>query len=268
MRHSPHPLHVLQGARHVAALQPGAPTLLIAGATGALGNEVLRRLVGSSRFGQVKVLARETVRAGMARVSLVVQAQADPARWPTLQADVAVVMFEPPRMFYQRERALWVPTPESLPALAQWLHRCGVRTIAVVMPHAQGQLPQALQAGFASLSEQCVSSLGFERVVWVRNAQAPQPTSPAPRLLERVRDLVLSVFSYMVPQSQRPVRTTHVAHAVSLALRHAPSGVHVMGHALLWQASVEGVATVVPHWFSQAADRSAAAAGGPAATPR
>lgn len=249
MHHSPQALHVLQGAQRPPHALQRAPTLVIAGATGALGNEVLRRLAGSVRYGHVRVLAREPVRTGMARVELAL-CQGEPiAQWTPVQADVAVVMFEPPRMFYARERALWVPTATQLPALGAWLQRCGVRTLVVVMPHAQGQLPAALQQGFASLSEQSVSGLGFERVVWVRSAEKRAVVAPAQGFLERVRDLVLSVFSYMVPQSQQPLRTVHVAHAVSLALQHAPTGVHVLSHEMLWQASRTGMAQAAKAWF-------------------
>lgn len=250
MHHPPQAIHVLQGAQRQPHAHHRAPTLVIAGATGALGNEVLRRLAGSARYGQVQVLAREPVRTGMARVELAVCQGEDLAQWETHQADVAVVMFEPPRMFYERERALWVPTAAQLPALAAWLQRCGVRTLVVVMPNAQGQLPVALQQGFASLSEQSVSSLGFERVVWVRTAEKLAPAARAEGFLQRVRDLVLSVFSYMVPASQQPLRTAHVAHAVSLTLQHAPAGVHVLSHEQLWQASRTGMAQAAPSWFA------------------
>lgn len=250
MHHPPQALHVLQGAQRQADRPQRAPTLVIAGATGALGNEVLRRLAGSARYGQVQVLAREPVRTGMARVELALCQGDDMAQWKALQADVAVVLFEPARMFYQRERALWVPTAAQLPALAEWLQRCGVRSLVVVMPHAQGQLPEALQQGFSSLSEQSVSSLGFERVVWVRNAEKRAPAVRAAGFLQRLRDLVLSVFSYMVPQSQQPLRAVHVAHAVSLALQHAPAGVHVLSHDRLWQASRSDMAHAAKAWFA------------------
>lgn len=251
MHHQPQPLHVLQGARHALRAAARMPTLIIAGATGTLGNEVARRLVGSGCYRKAHILAREPVRTGLAGVELIVCNGADPAHWSLLEADAAVVMFEPARMFYQRERALWVPTADQLPALSAWLHRCGVRTLVVVMPHAQGQLPASLQLGFASLTEQSVSALGFERVVWVRNAERRDLPKPGRSVLQRARDLVLSAFSYMVPQSQKPLRAVHVAHAVSLAMQHAPQGVHVLGHEMLWQATQMGMAQAVKTWFRQ-----------------
>jgi hypothetical protein len=54
------PIQVLQAA-HGRAARPRWPRLVIAGATGVLGNEVLRRLVGLQRFESVEVLAREPI---------------------------------------------------------------------------------------------------------------------------------------------------------------------------------------------------------------
>jgi len=130
-------------------------------------------------------------------------------------------MFEPPRLFYQRERALWVPRADQVAALAHWLHGCGVHTLVVVMPHAQGALPPALAHGLASLSEQVVSSLGFARVVWLRSAEK-RPKPPAASLLHRARDLVLSTLAYMVPASEQPLRAAQVAQVLARVLQHAP----------------------------------------------
>src|SRR3569833_1186220 len=94
------PLQVLQAASRRTA--PGAPQqrLLIAGATGALGNEVLRRLAGGSGFAQTQVLAREPITEGLRTVRTTVVPGDDPAQWPLARADVAVVLFDPPRLFF------------------------------------------------------------------------------------------------------------------------------------------------------------------------
>jgi hypothetical protein len=228
-----------------------APSLVLAGATGALGQEVLRQLAGSGRFGRVKVLARQPVRSGMARLEVAHQAGDDPETWPPLQADVAAVMFEPPRLFYQREQALWVPSPSQLPALAQWLRRSGVHTLVVVVPHEQGALPQALQAGLANLCEHSISALPFERVVWVRQAQKPKTGESSSGVFHALGRLVLSVFGHMLPESARPLRTTHVAQAVALALQHAPQGVHVLSHDTLRRSLTPGLAQAAPNWFTR-----------------
>ncbi|MGQ0711927.1 MAG: hypothetical protein ACT4NV_19505 [Rhodoferax sp.] len=247
---------LLHAHHRPASTAAAKPRVLLAGATGALGYEVLRLLAGTSDHGGVQVLVREPVRPGLARVEPVCMDAGDPAAWPLVAAEVGVVLFEPARLFYQRERALWVPTPAQLPALARWMHACGVKTLAVALPHDPGRRPVALQHGLTSLDEQSVSALGFERVLWLRCAQAgagaKAPSRPAgafSRLLHACQRLVLSVPGYMLPQSQRPVRAAHVAALLAQALRQAPPGVHVASAERLWQVAQLGAAQVASQWL-------------------
>jgi hypothetical protein len=221
-------------------------SLVIAGATGALGNEVLRRLVG--RFAVTHVLAREPIRAGLRGVAAALVQGDDPAAWPVLAATTGIVLFDPPRLFHDRERALWTPAPEQLPALARWLRQGGVATLAVVLPHAQGRLPEALQRGLASLDEHAVAALGFERLVVVRTARKPRSAAPE-GLLARVAHAMLSSLKYMVPQSEQPVRAVKVADFVSQALREAPPGIHIAAPELVWRAAQGDTAQAVHAWL-------------------
>ena len=241
------PLQVLQAASRLIP-STGKPRLLIAGATGVLGNEVLRRLVGGGAYGLTQVLAREPITEGMRGVQATVVPSDDFADWPTPDADVGVVLFDPPRMFYERERALWTPRPEQLVPLARWMRAGGVRTFAIVLPHAPGRLPGALKRGLASLDEQAVASLGFERLLILRSAQKPaaprQASAPA-----RLADWMLSVFKYMIPSSEQPVRSVKVAELLAVALRTAPAGIHVAAPELVWQASQGDLPTVARRWL-------------------
>lgn len=101
----------IAAAQRTAACVVGLPRLLIAGATGALGNAVVRRLVGMHRARHTQVLATMPMRQGIRHVDTRVVPVAAPggddfSTWPLLPSDVAVVMFDPPRMFYSREKAL------------------------------------------------------------------------------------------------------------------------------------------------------------------
>jgi hypothetical protein len=241
------PLQVMQAATR-ATRSAARPRLLIAGATGALGNEVLRRLAGTSTYERTQVLAREPVTEGMRNVQTLLVPAPDPAHWPPAQADVGVVLFDPPRMFYQRERALWTPSPEQLPQLAQWLRASGVRTLAVVLPHAPGRLPEALKQGLASLDEHAIASLGFERLLIVRSAQQPAAVAEG-HPLKRLAHWMLGVFKYMVPSTEQPVRAVKVAELLSVALRRAPPGIHVAAPQLVWQAAQGNVEEVVRRWI-------------------
>ena len=226
----------------------GKPRLLIAGATGALGNEVLRRLVGSDAYATTQVLAREPITDGLRGVQTRVVPSDVPQEWPLASIDVAVVLFEPPRMFYERERALWTPTPEQLVPLARWLRVSGVRTLAVVLPHAPGRLPEALKRGLGSLDEQAVASLGFDRFLLLRSAQKPgeveRRSAPA-----RLAHWMLGIFKYMIPSSEQPVRAVKVAQLLSASLRHAPPGIHVAAPELVWQAAQGDTEAIAREWL-------------------
>jgi hypothetical protein len=246
MRHEP--IQALHAANRGAAPAVIAPRLVIAGATGALGNEMLRRLVGLQQFGTTVVLAREAITAGLRGVSTQLVPSDAPADWPPLAADTGIVLFDPPRLFYDRERALWTPRPEQLPDTAAWMRRSGVTTLAVVLPHAQGRLPEALKRGLAGLDEHAVAALGFERLLFIRSAEKPVPAA-ATGWLQGVAQWMLSVTRFMVPASEQPVRAAKVAELVAVALQLAPAGIHVAAPELVWQASQGALRDVARQWL-------------------
>ena len=150
-----------------AALRPAEsgqqldqPRLLIAGATGVLGNEVLRRLLGSGRFAHTEVLATEAMRSGLAQVGILLTGPSAIEDWAVrpLPAHTGLILFEPPRLNHGRQRTLWTPAPGQLPALARWFRRCGVQTLVLVMPYAPGRLPEALKRGQASPMQRLVQA--------------------------------------------------------------------------------------------------------------
>ncbi|MDQ0573695.1 hypothetical protein QFZ42_005529 [Variovorax paradoxus] len=248
------PLHALQAANRAAlpATAAAAGTLLIAGATGALGQELLRRFAGNHRFSLVRVLSREPIRDGMRGVETCLCPELPIAQWALTAADTAVIAFDPPRLYHGRERALWVPQPFDLPELSRWLRASGVRTLAIVQPHDQGRLPEALKRGLASLDEHAVVASGFERVILVRSARKPLNASFA-NLAERLAAWMLSIMRFMVPSSEQPVRPSKVAELVDMALRIAPPGVHVAAPELVWQAAQGEMLPVVRRWLGLAA---------------
>ncbi|MDH6170350.1 hypothetical protein M2282_005520 [Variovorax boronicumulans] len=245
------PLQALQAANR--AVSPttvaNAGTLLIAGATGALGQELLRKLAGRHRFAHARVLSREPIRDGLRGVETYLSPDLPITQWPLTSADTAVVAFDPPRLYHDRERALWVPQPSDLPELAKWLRACGVQTLAIVQPHDQGKLPEALKRGLASLDEQSVVANGFDRVILVRSARKPlnvKFANPA----ERLAAWMLSIVRFMVPSSEQPVRASKVAELVDVALRIAPPGVHVAAPEMVWEASqAQQMQAVAQRWL-------------------
>lgn len=241
------PNQVLQAAAGRSPAGP-KPRLVMAGAAGALGNEVLRRLVGLQRFASVQVLAREPITQGLRGVTVNLVPHDSPAQWPLSPADAGVILFDPPRLFYDRERALWTPRPDQLPEVARWMRRSGVATLVVVLPHAQGRLPEALKRGLANLDEQAVAALGFERLLIVRSAQKPGAAASL-RLLPRLGHWMLSVLHYMVPTSEQPVRAVKVAELVAVALELAPPGIHIAAPELVWRAAQGELRETARQWL-------------------
>lgn len=242
------PIQALRASLRPQSASPVRSHVLIAGATGALGNEVLRALAGARRFDGVHVLAKEAIRPGLKGVHSVLVA-GPPDGWPRVPASTGVVMFDPPRLYYDRERALWTPAPEDLPAVARWMRSCGVTTLAVVLPHVQGRLPEALKRGLATLAEHEVAGLGFERLIFVRSAQKPGVPAADRSAPERLAHWLLSAFRYMIPSSEQPVRASKVAELVDAALQAAPPGIHVAAPAVVWQAAQGQLRTVVAQWL-------------------
>ncbi len=192
---------------------------VIAGATGVLGNEVLRRLVGLQHYGSTEVLAREPIRPACA---------ASAAAWSRATIRAHGRRAPPTSAWCCSSRRACSTTasapcgrraPEQLPALAQWMRRSGVRTLAVVLPHAQGRLPEALKRGLASLDEHAVAALGFERLLIVRSAREARGRRRGRPAARRSRAGCSPCFKYMVPGSEQPVRSVKVAEFVAAALQ-------------------------------------------------
>ena len=244
------PFQALQAASRGPVPRAAAPTVLMAGATGVLGNEVLRRLAGSGRYGPVQVLTREPVTEGLRGVACLSVPPEPGDGWPRVAAQVGVILFDPPRLFYDRERALWTPRPDQLLALAGWMRGCGVATLAVVLPHVQGRLPEALKRGLASLDEHAVAALGFERLLFVRSAQKPEPARRTGALASTAH-WMLSSLHYMVPSSEQPVRAAAVAELVATALQMAPAGIHVAAPELVWRAAQGNLRAQVAAWLGR-----------------
>jgi hypothetical protein len=232
----------IAGVRRPGPAIPPLPRLLIAGATGVLGKAVLQRLVGMQRISHTQVLARLPIRQGLRHVSAHVvpaghQGHDDFEKRPASPADMAIVMLDPPRMFYGRERALWTPTPQQLPGLAAWIKRCGVHTMAIVLAHVQGSLPETLKRRLASLDEQAIATLAPERLFIVRTTQKPAAALQPRNVLHRTASWMLGVSSYMVPRSEQPVRASKVAEFIDLALLSLPPGIYVAAPELVWHAA-------------------------------
>lgn len=227
------------GQARAAPERPALPALTIAGGGGPLGSEVVEKLLASRAFAPVRVLALQPFSASAQGFEALPLATLDDDAAPLPAARFGIVVFDRARHANGRDAAFWRPQPHELPALAARWWRQGVRHLVIVMPHQAASLPDALKTGLANLDEQAVASLGFEHVVFVRSAQAPD-AARAGAGLQRLADLVLAQLRLMTPQRLQPVRAKKVAQLVAALARQlaaSPPGTRVMAPEVVWQAA-------------------------------
>lgn len=229
---------VLQAAnRPLASPTMRGPHVLLAGATGALGEAMVTRLASSRTVRLLSVLVREPMVMSLRHVKDLHVVGDDPAHWSLKPADDGWILMDPPRLFHGREKAMLAVQPVELRPIAEWMRRCGVRRLVVVLPHQQGRLPEAIKRGLATRDEQAVAAMGFDTVLLLRSAQPGSRADTAGGFLERLAASILSVLHYLVPSNQKPVRAESVARVASCALELAPPGIHVAAPELVWAAA-------------------------------
>lgn len=238
-----------------------APTVVVVGGAGALGSAILEHLLSHRGIGRVRVAVSRGFTVALNGLEPVQvdamdwRAAADATARPgALLADTALIVFDRPRHANGRERAFVQPRPAELPALAAWLRARSVARLVVVLPHAPASLPEALKHGLANLDEQAVAALGFERLVFVRSAEAPRDAR-ARRWLQRLANTVLAQLRIMVAASQQPVRAPKVAAFVAELLAQLPASaetIRVAPPELVWHAAqLADPAPLVAAWLGQ-----------------
>jgi hypothetical protein len=245
----------LHGALRAGQAQPPASAVakrrvLVAGGGGTLGAAVLEQLLATRGFTEVAVLVTQPLGSALQGLStLMFDKLAEP---PPVPEDTALIVFDRVRHANGREQAFLRPEPEQLAPLAAALHTRGVHHLIVVLPHAPASLPDALKRGLASLDEQAVASLGFERLLFMRSAQSGARAS-ADNVLQRLAHWVLAQLQVMVAQREQPVRAAKVAQfAAQLALQlpWSPPGTRVVPPEVVWEAGqTRDVAGLADDWL-------------------
>ena len=101
----------------------------------------------------------------------------------------------------------------------------------------QGRLPEALKRGLASLDEQAVAALGFERVLLVRSAQKPAARRGAACAASGWRPGCCRSHASWCPAASSRCAPPRWPNCVDAALRIAPPGIHVAAPELVWRAA-------------------------------
>ncbi len=212
------------------------PRVLLAGGAGVLGSVMLERLSGSVHWQDVTVFTQDTLQSSLQNV-LTLPSQ-DTSSYD--EYELGVIVLDQPRNFHERERVFWMPEPQDLLQVALRMQSHRVKTLAIIVPHLQASLPQSLKAGLASLDEQAVSALGFDRLLILRPSRAQHGVGPS-QLLPSVAAWMLKQLSFMIPERDRPVRAIKLAAFADEALHawhtQGSKGTRVIAPEVLWQAA-------------------------------
>ncbi|GIL06701.1 MAG: hypothetical protein BroJett031_32210 [Betaproteobacteria bacterium] len=201
----------------------GARTALALGLVGALGEELLARLVGSSEYRVVHVGVTQPIGSAAARFRPWVVGQG------VVIADDAYVCLAGPETFVPAGSPLRAFAPGELLAAARIARDCGARRLVVVAPLDALLQMSAAAATIASSDEIELARMGFESVLIVRPTAADD-TRPAGRWIAGlVRAAGRTLADIMLPTYARALSVKSAARAIVEAARTARSGVTVLG---------------------------------------
>jgi hypothetical protein len=212
---------------------------LALGMVGALGEEMLAALVGSTRYHTVHVAVTQPIATATARFAPWVIGNG------VVLADDAYVCLVGPETFVPKATPMQRFAPHEVLQAASVARDCGVQRIIVVSP-----LPALLQLNAAahtlsSSDEMELAEMGFSTLLVVRPT-AQTDAAVAGWLAGAVRAVSRMVLEIMLPHQVQPLRARTVALAVLEAARRVPPGLHVLGARELVAIVAETMPDAVP----------------------
>jgi len=226
-------LHAARGrAPRVAA---GPRRLLVAGATGRLGEALLNEALARGGYDEVVALAEvdATMSLGLRGLSL-----APLHALPSLEAVMvaqSVVDAPDARSYHGRDAPFVQVDPARMPSIAQAAAGAGARVLVLVHPLPAWQQLSALHLGLAGDAELSIARLPFESVTVLRPVASSGSASGG--WLQRIAHVYLSLQLLMMPRSLPTLTSTQVARVAVDLLREPAGGVRVLGAAQLGERS-------------------------------
>jgi hypothetical protein len=195
---------------------------LALGLAGALGEELLARLVGSNAYRQVVVGVTQPLGSATARFSPWVYGQGLPVvdeAWIGLTGDETFVPSASP--------IVRIGT-EGLLEAARTAQACGARRLVVVSPLAALLQMNAGTQAAGSADEIALVQMNFEQLVIVRPTAAEvEADDSLPQRL--VRSAARALAGIMLPAYTQTLSAPLAARAIVEAVAQAPGGLSVLG---------------------------------------
>ena len=215
----------------VAAVAPEAEqvVVLVAGATGLVGQEVIAALLADRRTHTIHTLGRKA--PGLQHPRLVAHT-VDLARLPALPAvDEVYIALGTTIKTAGSQEAFRAIDLDAVVAVARAARAAGATRLGVVSAMGADAGSRVFYNRTKGEMEQAVSSLGFDTVVLARpsllsgdRAVLNQPTRPGETIGLRLSQWIQP----LIPANYRPIAASRVAASLVAAVRDGPSGVRVL----------------------------------------
>ncbi|MBK6864603.1 MAG: NAD(P)H-binding protein [Ideonella sp.] len=226
----------------MAQAKGAARRVLLAGASGLVGRELLRLLLEDKRNGAVHLLLRRALPGLPRDERLVVHEGIDFARLPKLPKlpalDDAVIALGTTIKVAGSQAAFRAVDLDAVVNTARAARAAGARRIAIVSALGADAKSAVFYNRVKGEMQQAVAALGFETVLFAQpslllgdRAALGQPARSGEAWATRLLGPVLG----LVPASVRPIAAATVARAMVRALDELPPGVHFLPSARLQQ---------------------------------
>lgn len=216
----------LAGAQYRGAAKPAPRSVLLAGASGRLGERVLGRLLASSAYQRIHVLTSEAMPSTESK--LVPLPQTD---WRTAVDDVIVVVSDPaagaslPR---KRTDIFSSLAPDAVLPLAEQARQLGVSRFMLVTPIDVLSQPSAIRAQLADVMEAQLHQLGFSSLLLVRPSDY-EIRQRAAGIGQRFWSMLIhTVSGLMAGERHTPMSMEDTAKAVVQAMLDSAPGLQII----------------------------------------
>lgn len=203
--------------------------LLVAGATGRLGEAVLTQALARGGFDEVVALGEAHADLSAAMRGLVLKPVGE---LPPLHAAI-IVQGDPQasdaRSFHGRDAPFALVDAQSVAAIAAAAARAGAGRLVLIHPVPMWQQLSGLHRGLIGDAELEVSRLPVETIVLMR--PLADVRAPGGHWLQRVANVYLSLQWLMMPRSLPTLTSAQVAQVAVTVLIDAPAGLQTLGAA-------------------------------------
>jgi uncharacterized protein YbjT (DUF2867 family) len=203
--------------------------VMVAGATGLVGREVLAALSADKRYQAIHVIGRRAPDATDARMHF---HQVDFGQLPVLPpVDDVYIALGTTIKVAGSQAAFRALDHDAVVAVARQARHAGAQRLAVVSAMGADAHAGVFYNRIKGETEDALRALGFDTLVIARpsllvgdRAALAQPT----RVGEKLGQWVMGVFQPLIPQNYRAIKASSVAAAMVQALVTGAPGVHVL----------------------------------------